>query len=117
MLRRGREGSLPNGESLIETRSKHALLVQFIGHQDKNCRAFVTNTQYGVGKVNEEIVELQSRLAFQEDLLQELNGTLARQQQEIRELRLELEVVRRELRNLSTAAGPSPEQEPPPPHY
>ena len=42
--------------------------------------------------MNEEIVELQSRLVFQEDLLQELNGTLARQQQEIRELRLELEM-------------------------
>lgn len=67
--------------------------------------------------MNEEIVELQSRLAFQEDLLQELNGILVRQQQEIRELQLELGGLRKELRNLSTATGAPPEQEPPPPHY
>jgi SlyX protein len=93
------------------------LLTRFIGRKNKNCRAFLTNTRDGIGKVNAEIVELQSRLAFQEDLLQELNGTLVRQQQEIRELRLELEMLRRELRNLSTATGASPEEEPPPPHY
>ncbi len=66
--------------------------------------------------MNEEIIELESKLAFQEDTLLQLNITVAKQQVEIAELKRELEELKQTVRHLN----PSPlggEAEPPPPHY
>jgi len=63
------------------------------------------------------LVELETRLAFQEDTLQILNGVVARQQQEILALTRALEALRTEIRALSPAPVASRAEEPPPPHY
>lgn len=62
-------------------------------------------------------VEIETRLAFQEQTLQALNDVVARQQQEIEKLFREVQTLKDRLR----AATPSPvgllEDEKPPPHY
>lgn len=63
------------------------------------------------------IVELETRLAFQEHTLQALNDVVTRQQQQIEALVREIQTIKDRLR----AAAPSPvaplEDEKPPPHY
>lgn len=63
------------------------------------------------------LVELETRLAFQEHTLQTLNDVVTRQQQEIETLVREVNGLKDRLR----AAAPSPvgplEDEKPPPHY
>ena len=64
-----------------------------------------------------QIVELETRLAFQEHTLQALNDVVTRQQQQIDALVREVQTLKDRLR----AAAPSPvgplEDEKPPPHY
>lgn len=63
------------------------------------------------------IVEIETRLAFQEHTLQSLNDVVTRQQQQIETLVREIQALKDRLR----AAAPSPvgpiEDEKPPPHY
>jgi SlyX protein len=63
------------------------------------------------------IVELETRLAFQEDTLQELNSVVARQQQEILALAREVEALRAQLRALAPSLVAGRGEETPPPHY
>ena len=67
--------------------------------------------------MEDRIVELETRLAFQESMLQDLNGVVARQQQEILSLRRDLEAVRAQLRALAPGLVENRRDEPPPPHY
>lgn len=68
-------------------------------------------------KLVERIIELETRLAFQEHALQALNDIVTRQQQQIGALVREIQTLKDRLR----AAAPSPvgslEDEKPPPHY
>ena len=63
------------------------------------------------------VIEIESRLSFQEHTLQELNDVVTRQQQQIDALVREIQTLTDRLR----AATPSPigplEDEKPPPHY
>jgi len=63
-----------------------------------------------------EIIELQTRLAFQEGTIQELSDIIARQQRALDELQKDVDELQRQLRTLMPAdiAG---EDEAPPPHY
>lgn len=65
----------------------------------------------------DRLVELETRLAFQEHTLQALNDVVTRQQQQIEALVREVQILKDRLR----AAAPSPvgpiEDEKPPPHY
>ncbi len=63
-----------------------------------------------------ELVELETKLAFQEDLIQALNQTVAEQQQELLELKRDVEELQVQLRAMapSLASGTTDE---PPPHY
>lgn len=63
------------------------------------------------------IIEIESRLAFQEHTLQELNEVVARQQQEILQLGRDLEALRAQLRALAPSLVAGQAEEPPPPHY
>lgn len=63
------------------------------------------------------LVELESRVAFQEHTLQELNAVVARQQQEILRLQRELEALRAQIRALAPALVAGRGEETPPPHY
>lgn len=68
-------------------------------------------------QVEARVVELETRLAFQEHTLQALNDVVARQQQQIEVLVREIQTLKDRLR----ATVPSPvgplEDEKPPPHY
>ena len=63
------------------------------------------------------IVELETRLAFQEHTLQELNSVVTRQQQEILQLTRELEALKTQIRALAPALVAGHGDETPPPHY
>ena len=63
------------------------------------------------------IVELETRLAFQEHSLQELNDVVVRQQQEILQLTRELEALKAQIRALAPALVAGRGEETPPPHY
>jgi SlyX protein len=63
------------------------------------------------------LMDLETRVAFQEENLAELNETAVRQQREIDALRAELETMRSKLRELTPSPVGDAASEPPPPHY
>lgn len=63
-----------------------------------------------------EIIELQTRVAFQDEALQTLSDTVARQQRLLEELQQDVEELQRQLRALQPSEVEG-ETEPPPPHY
>ena len=63
------------------------------------------------------LIELETRLAFQEDALQALNAVVVRQQQEIAEFTRQIEAIKTQLRAVATASGTDRANETPPPHY
>ena len=67
--------------------------------------------------MDDRLIELESRIAFQDHTLQELNEVIVRQQREIDELRRELEALRAQLKALAPALVASRSEETPPPHY
>ena len=67
--------------------------------------------------MEERMIELESRLSFQEQTLQELNDILVAQQQEIGALRLALQDLDRRLRAVTPPPLAGAEEETPPPHY
>ena len=67
--------------------------------------------------MDDRLIELESRIAFQDHTLQELNEVIVRQQREIDELRRELEALRAQLEALAPALVASRSEETPPPHY
>lgn len=73
-----------------------------------------TNTQ-------EQLVELQTQFAFQEDLLQALNEVVTKQQSQIdalqRELSLQRDKMIHVLENLPTSSAVGSNEDERPPHY
>lgn len=67
--------------------------------------------------MDDRLIELESRIAFQDHTLQELNEVIVRQQREIDGLRRELEVLRAQFQALAPALVASRSEETPPPHY
>ena len=65
--------------------------------------------------LQEQLIELQTQLAFQEDTLQALNTVLARQQRSIDLLEQENRQLRGLMENLLSQQAEG--EEPPPPHY
>ena len=66
--------------------------------------------------MEERLIELETRIAFQEGTLQELNDVIIEQRAMIEALQREVELLRERMR----ALNPSPIDggaEPPPPHY
>lgn len=64
------------------------------------------------------IVELQSKLAFQEDTVNSLSNELLEHQKRIDRLAQQVMLLAEKLRNLPDDQGIlRPEEEPPPPHY
>ena len=75
-----------------------------------------------IDELRQQLMEVQSQLAFQEDTVQSLNDALALQQQEILTLRRQLELIK--LRQDEQAAGAGQHTDQPggpvdekPPHY
>ena len=67
--------------------------------------------------MEERIIELETRLAFQEEGIQTLNQALHDQQQLIDELQRELHELRERFKAFSTSPLEAGDIEPPPPHY
>lgn len=63
------------------------------------------------------VMELESRLAFQDDTLQTLSDEIARQQRDIERLQLQLAALARRQEDLLGQVGEPLGDEPPPPHY
>lgn len=63
------------------------------------------------------IDELETRLAFQEHTLAELNDVVTLQARELQALRRELERAVADLKTLRGLLYADPASEPPPPHY
>ncbi len=66
--------------------------------------------------MHNEIIELETKIAFQEDMIQALNSTLAEQQQELIELKRDIEELQVQLRNLAPSLSSAVTDETPP-HY
>ncbi len=64
-----------------------------------------------------QIIELETRLAFQEQTIQELNGAMVDQQRQIDGLRSELQRLHDRVGALGTSAVADTSEETPPPHY
>jgi SlyX protein len=67
--------------------------------------------------MEEGLVDLQSRLAFQEDTLDQLNRVVAAQQRRIDELQGQVDDLKQQLRSLAPSPAADARSEPPPPHY
>lgn len=67
--------------------------------------------------MDDRLIELENRIAFQDHTLQELNEVIVRQQREIDDLRRELEALRAQFQALAPALVASRSEETPPPHY
>lgn len=66
--------------------------------------------------MNNELIELQNRIAFQEDAIHQLTLTVSQQQNQINTLKLALQELHKQLRNLEPPeAGHSSHEVPP--HY
>jgi SlyX protein len=63
------------------------------------------------------LVELEVRVAFQEQTLQELNEVVTRQQQQIDRLAQEFETLKVQLAIVAPSLVIPKEEETPPPHY
>jgi SlyX protein len=63
------------------------------------------------------LVELETRQAFQEQTLQELNEVITRQQQQLDQLRNQLVELAERLAAMDQPAIRPAGEEPPPPHY
>lgn len=65
----------------------------------------------------QRLVELEIKLAYQEDLLQELNSIVARQQTQISRLEETCKLLYERLKSLSFAEELDQTDNQPPPHY
>lgn len=68
-------------------------------------------------KIDERIMALEVKLAFQEDLVDTLNQVLIRQQQQVDLLQQQLRVLYQQLKSLQPSNIADVSQEAPPPHY
>lgn len=67
--------------------------------------------------MNEDIVDLQIRLAHQEDHIQELDKIIYRQQQSIDVLTQKITLLEKQLRSVTESNILNPAEDKPPPHY
>ncbi len=66
---------------------------------------------------NARLVELETRVAFQEHTLTELNEVVTGQARELIALRRELALATADLKNMRESLDADSASEPPPPHY
>lgn len=67
--------------------------------------------------LNTRIAELETTLAFQDDLLQSLNQVVIRQEEQILQITRELKSLREQVASMSPEPGKPNSEEMPPPHY
>jgi SlyX protein len=67
--------------------------------------------------MSDELIELQTQLAFQEQTIAELNEVMISQQKQIDLLRLEIKLLKDKLGVLEDRIETGPSQDEKPPHY
>ena len=64
-----------------------------------------------------KIIDLQSKLAFQDETINELNEVITDQQSQLDQLREEIRLLSLRIASVAESSGGTEEKEPPPPHY
>jgi SlyX protein len=64
-----------------------------------------------------KIIELQSKLAFQDETINELNVVITDQQEQLDQLREEIRLLGLRIASVAESSSVSDEKEAPPPHY
>ena len=64
-----------------------------------------------------KIIDLQSKLAFQDEAINELNEVITDQQSQLDQLREEIRLMSLRIASVAEASNVTEEKEPPPPHY
>jgi len=77
----------------------------------------MSNNQPKLLDLEARIVDLESKLAFQEHTIQELNDVVTTQQTELMLFKQKLRQLQSQLESQSSSGMADPNQEPPPPHY
>lgn len=67
--------------------------------------------------MDERLIELETKLAFQEHTIQQLSDELIRQGREMELLRLEMEALKDRVRGMAVSLIANQAEETPPPHY
>ena len=67
-------------------------------------------------KVEFRLVDLETRIAYQDENLEQLNGVVIQQQQEIDEIKMALMKLAGDIKSIQNEKT-DPSDEPPPPHY
>lgn len=68
-------------------------------------------------QIETDIEQLQMKVSFQEDTIEELNKALIKQQQQLKDLQFRISHLVNKVNSLETPNGGNDEVEPPPPHY
>ena len=64
-----------------------------------------------------KIIDLQSKLAFQDETINELNEVITDQQNQLDQLREDIRLLNLRIVSVAEASNVSEEKEAPPPHY
>lgn len=67
--------------------------------------------------MEDRIIELETKLAYQEDTIEELNQVVTRQQDELALLTLAIQKLHDQVKQMAPSNLASIDQEAPPPHY
>lgn len=67
--------------------------------------------------MNDDIVDLQTRQAFQDGLLEQLNEVVTQQQQQIDRLENQITALKSQIESMHQTQLMQQSDEPPPPHY
>ncbi|ATM99220.1 MULTISPECIES: SlyX family protein [Enterobacterales] len=70
-----------------------------------------------IKEVERLLIQLESKVAFQDATIEELNQVVTQQQIEISRFKEALKIVSERLKNSQTSILARPEDETPPPHY
>lgn len=73
--------------------------------------------QEKVEKINAHLIELETKIAFQEQIIEELNQALVHQQFAIDKLQLQMRNLAEKLQGVAGSQVASRAEETPPPHY
>ncbi|MBA6254192.1 MAG: SlyX protein [Colwellia sp.] len=76
-----------------------------------------TEIQKKIIELQENVEALQSRNAFQDDVIEQLNNELTVHQLEISDIRAQLKLIASRVQDNNPGQNQSQDIEPPPPHY
>lgn len=68
-------------------------------------------------QIQQQIEMLESKIAFQDDVIEQLNQEITVHQTQIAQLRDDLMLITKRLKDVAPSNIGKPEDEPPPPHY